>query len=872
MFDSVTPTLHEYVILALGVPAAPELLDGMRALYDAHGDYTGVDTAVNTFMGRQAATMEEVYGLVADVAQNGLGIALNDIQAEETTWWLVDQGVGSWSELFSFCAALDNEYGVTLNYRARAAARFINVLDSEVETVAYESATGQATVAAWLAGVAHDAPASQAGIITAIHNMLNPTHSVVQDGYLAGAQVFVDANSNGALDVGEFVTTSGTDGGFTVPAGVLGRIVATGGTDIATNLSFAGSLTAPAGSTVLNPLTTLMASLMGQGRTQAEAQDLVQFCLGLPEVDLTCFDPIAELSRNNGAHAREVLAAAVQVNNLLTLGASALEGAAGTALDANTAFGRMAEALAQRLEAAGGTIDLGSTILIKGGLTDAVETSHLTLSDTLIRDTARLVGDHNNTITEVLMRAGNSSADTLLSWIMQIATVSQGSAAEALYGAMLSGSSLNSVVVAYTGNIFEVLVSNAEIGDVNNDGNQDRSIDLPQPPPEPEPADIAAPNAPADLNLTAADDSGSSDSDNLTSSTSSLTITGTAETDSTVKLYDTDGATLLGTGTAIGGAFSIDIDLAAGSHTITAKATDAAGNTSVASAGLAIAVDTAAPTASVTAAAIANDGSAVVQSTETGTGYLVRNTLTVNSLGDITAAADNLWNSVAIAAADSATNLPVSGLAAGVYKVYATDAAGNLSAVAGNTVLVTNTASASQIDLTDGAVGGDEGLLIAPVLVDGKWYLHWDRSGNGTSGNIGALNGGSDFTAHNTLDAIFTEDSSGNANPGVDTTDTYRYATLNGVRVVLPTQGDGQSGIGGWYTLVNNGAYTDLAEIWDTYNTGVPTDGMPSGWAAGWYGTATPSLNGHAGVKLSTSEVWGGFTDVDTLYVALQVL
>ena len=70
-----------------------------------------------------------------------------------------------------------------------------------------------------------------------------------------------------------------------------------------------------------------------------------------------------------------------------------------------------------------------------------------------------------------------------------------------------------------------------------------------------------------------------------------LTLTGTAEAGSTVKLYD--GATLLGSAVASGtGAWSYTTAaLANGGHNLTATATDAAGNTGVASTALAVTID-----------------------------------------------------------------------------------------------------------------------------------------------------------------------------------------------------------------------------------------------------------------------------------------
>jgi hypothetical protein len=83
----------------------------------------------------------------------------------------------------------------------------------------------------------------------------------------------------------------------------------------------------------------------------------------------------------------------------------------------------------------------------------------------------------------------------------------------------------------------------------------------------------------------------------------------------------------------------------------------------------------------------------VVQSTETGTAYLVKTTVSVsNNFTSITGAADSQWNSVTISSAATNTNLAATGLADGTYKVYAVDAAGNLSSASSNSVTVDTTA------------------------------------------------------------------------------------------------------------------------------------------------------------------------------------
>jgi hypothetical protein len=112
-------------------------------------------------------------------------------------------------------------------------------------------------------------------------------------------------------------------------------------------------------------------------------------------------------------------------------------------------------------------------------------------------------------------------------------------------------------------------------------------------------ADSTAPAAPSAPMLAAGSDTGLSSSDGITANTRP-TFTGSAEAGAAVTLYDT-GGNVIGSGTAVGGAWSIvpTATLAEGMHTITAIARDAAGNASNASAGTQVAIDTTAPTLSI---------------------------------------------------------------------------------------------------------------------------------------------------------------------------------------------------------------------------------------------------------------------------------
>ena len=112
--------------------------------------------------------------------------------------------------------------------------------------------------------------------------------------------------------------------------------------------------------------------------------------------------------------------------------------------------------------------------------------------------------------------------------------------------------------------------------------------------------DTGWPNPPAVLDMMSATDTGTSNTDNITTNTTPI-FTGAAEAGATVTLYDTDGSTVLGVTTATGGVWSITSStLSAGDHTLTAKATDAAGNISNASSPLTATIDTTAPTLVIT--------------------------------------------------------------------------------------------------------------------------------------------------------------------------------------------------------------------------------------------------------------------------------
>lgn len=127
--------------------------------------------------------------------------------------------------------------------------------------------------------------------------------------------------------------------------------------------------------------------------------------------------------------------------------------------------------------------------------------------------------------------------------------------------------------------------------------------------------------------------------------------------------------------------------------------------------------DTTPPTVTLTTATLNPAQSATVQSTETGTAYIVKSTVSVSGVASITGAADSQWNSVSVASANSNTSVSLTGLVSGTYRAYAVDAAGNLSAASANSVtLMADVPTVSITRTGSGTVGGGQDVTITFTL------------------------------------------------------------------------------------------------------------------------------------------------------------
>jgi len=373
---------------------------------------------------------------------------------------------------------------------------------------------------------------------------------------------------------------------------------------------------------------------------------------------------------------------------------------------------------------------------------------------------------------------------------------------------------------------------------------------------------------------------------------SDITTTGGTLSDSAVSATDPKVYTATFT-PAAGTTANASIVVAAGSYT------DAAGNNGAAGGTPTIAIDTISPTLTITDTTPGTATGPVVYGftfSEPVTGFTADDVVTPGVKAELIQTDSSHYTVTVIPPAGSGT------MQVGVNAGAVTDLAGNA-----NALTLSDAQAYAPAPAAGGYVPGQDiidlgtaGKLIAPVQVEGNWYYYWDLSGDGTSSDTGipsgSFNGGIDQTRHDMLDRLFNYDINGDINRTVvngdgayGTTDTYRYATISGVSLALPTIGGQGSAPYGAYglgerqpgTAVNSGTttntiYNDLLAIWDAYNgsgTGFNINGIPPGWIYDSYWSATPYYWGHAYQKLNGGV--GGDSDItrdDGYSVALQVL
>jgi hypothetical protein len=281
-------------------------------------------------------------------------------------------------------------------------------------------------------------------------------------GYLFGATVFADANGNGQIDSGEVSATTDSKGTFVLSGG-SGPLIAFGGTDTSTGLSFKGQLSAPAGSTAITPLTTLLTDLA----SDPSAQQKILSALGLSStLNLTMFDPIAA-TQGGSADGAATEVAGAKVYDTVEMIASALAGAGGTfTASLQAAFA----ALASTFDGSG--INLNDKTGLSALITQVAQAENVSLGNGLADNVAAIIAAGNAALDHVLQT--DQPGTSLLNDKAAVELVMQGPASTAIEQAVNNTARLQSVVGAFTGTSLGILISNAlnQLGPDHDAGEQ----------------------------------------------------------------------------------------------------------------------------------------------------------------------------------------------------------------------------------------------------------------------------------------------------------------------------------------------------------------------------------------------------------------
>jgi len=313
-----------------------------------------------------------------------------------------------------------------------------------------------------------------------------PIAGTAFDGYLNGSIVFFDGNINGVLDGDEPSTLTDRQGHFdlnvdldvfdTNKNGKLdtseGRLVLKGGVDMSTGTESTAVLIAPAGSTVVTPLTTIVDSVLRADATLtsvADAETIVKAALGLPEVELTKFDPFKAVTDGgtNALAAVQLQSIAAQVSDTIQQLTAVVSAAAdGKVSDQAISAAVVKTVVASIVEAnnKGDEVDLASKDTILAKVDKVATETGVAISAEVKATVAEVISANNDLKQRISATAEFDSVQSLVE-IAMAQTVSQVKAVEALTSLAAGLISADDVLGKFTGDALEQRVSEAPKAD-----------------------------------------------------------------------------------------------------------------------------------------------------------------------------------------------------------------------------------------------------------------------------------------------------------------------------------------------------------------------------------------------------------------------
>lgn len=278
------------------------------------------------------------------------------------------------------------------------------------------------------------------------------TTGTVIDDYIKDATVCVDVNNNGERDSGDTpCAQTNATGQFTFNPAISGSLVMSGGTDVGTGKPFTGTYSAPAGSTVVTPLTTIVQEIVKSGKSVAEAQTIIKTSLGLPDVDLSTYDPIATLDSGTAAEveaAKTVFAQQSSIQTILTTVASTIAASVTGSNEDDLTNGAAAQLAALMNVATPTAIDIADTDNVTTIINATATAESTTVDATLVTALAAQVNATSDQVVSDITTSTGSIGD-IRQAAAQVAEVVQNNAT-AVATALVAGTAIDTIVSTAT--------------------------------------------------------------------------------------------------------------------------------------------------------------------------------------------------------------------------------------------------------------------------------------------------------------------------------------------------------------------------------------------------------------------------------------
>ena len=331
-FNPLDVLLQKVFVLATGTAASESDLNFLQTtLGPQQNDFLALKKLIDSHMISQARSLG-TNALLKKVVLQGTGQDLSVKDVADQAYSLLGKNQDDWSNLFTYYVMGKDDPSTVLTYRAEAAQFLLDKLKGMSKSSLLNLSSVKEMTENYLQSISLSNgkyQTAEKGLDLFAQDIKTSGMTIkVADGYLVGATVFIDNNHNRVRDSSEWSSATNSFGEITLPlTGLINnqKIVVSGGLDIMTGQPFKAVLSAPIGSTIVTPLTTLVDMVLAAKNDDnlANAIDKVKSALGISHaIDLLSYDPVTILGKGTDPkleqeQAFSIYAKTVQVMNLV---------------------------------------------------------------------------------------------------------------------------------------------------------------------------------------------------------------------------------------------------------------------------------------------------------------------------------------------------------------------------------------------------------------------------------------------------------------------------------------------------------------------------------------------------------------------------